>query len=64
MTGGDTWGGVGMDWFGGGVRWAVSLSKALWVWALFALPPLNCNAPIQPLEGSPDHITSEKEEDS
>lgn len=50
---------VRVDWVGG-VRRAVSLSKALWVGALLALPPLTCNAPIQSLEGSPTHITSDK----
>lgn len=42
------------------MRRAISLSKALWVGALFASPLQTCNAPIRPLEGSPDRVTSEK----
>lgn len=56
---------AGVDWEVGGVRSAVSQSKALWVVrkALFALPPLTCTSPIRPLEGSPNRFTSENEED-
>lgn len=45
---------------GKGSGWLLSLSKALWVGGpvCFATPDL------QPLEGSPNHITSERRQDS
>lgn len=51
------WGGVDMSGRERGSGGLLSLSKALWV----ALPPLTCDAPVQPWEGSPNHITSERE---
>lgn len=56
------WGGV--DWVGG-VRWAVSLSKALWVGGpvCFAAPDLQCSHPTARGQSRPRHVR-EREEDS
>lgn len=55
VSGGSAQGGV--DWVGG-VRWAVSLSKALWVGGpvCFATPDLQCSHPTATGQSKPHHV--------